>query len=277
MLITNDVALLTFVPLTIGLFSLDRGDRLIFMIVMETVAANLGSLVTPIGNPQNLYLFSAYHLDAGSFFRITLPLGGICLLLITPITLFAMHNGRIHVAFGGKVSVNKRDSLKYLVLFVLCLLTVLRILNCWICLAAVLVVLLLTDRKIFGKVDYVLLLTFLCFFLFVGNIAQIPVIRESLSKIITGREMVVSALLSQGISNVPAAVMLSSFTGNVKALLLGTNIGGLGTPVASLASLISFKLYCGSANSRKGRYLAVFSVINFALLAVLLIIAELIL
>lgn len=271
MLITNDVALITFVPLTIGLFEYNE-KKLIFIVVMETVAANLGSLVTPIGNPQNLFLFSEYKMDLLSFFSVTLPLG--CLGIL-PVILIMLCSGRgtVSIAKGeDKIKIEKTRAIVYSVLFIICLLTVLNIISDLLCLLIVVAALLVTDRGLFAKVDYMLLLTFVCFFIFTGNIARISFISDFLSQIIKGREIVLSALISQVISNVPAAVMLSSFTNDGKSLLIGTNIGGLGTLVASLASLISYKLYCERKGVQKGRYLAVFSIINFALFGVLLLI-----
>ncbi len=276
MLITNDVALITMVPLTMDIFRNDSEKRLIFIVVMETVAANLGSLVTPVGNPQNLFLFSEYNLDIRAFFSVTLPLGLISLALIVPIMLFAP-GGIIKPPKPERDSaVNKADAAIYLGLFAICLLGVFNIINCIVCLALVLAVFFLRDRTILAGIDYILLLTFVCFFIFAGNIARIGAVSALISKALAGREIIVSALFSQFISNVPAAIMLSSFTKNAGALIIGTNIGGLGTPVASLASLISYKLYCSGPNAKRGRYLLVFSIVNFALLAVMLAAAEMI-
>ncbi len=274
MVITNDVALLTFVPLTIPLLK-DRGeDRLIFVIVMETVAANLGSMVTPIGNPQNLYLFTAYRMTAASFFRLTLPLGLISLILI----ILVMPTLRGHEAeLPARPATEPPDPVqvrKYLILLVLCLLTVFKLVNYWLCLGIILFLLLLTDKAVLLKVDYVLLATFISFFIFVGNLSALPSLRTFVSGLMKGREMLAAALVSQFISNVPAAVMLSTFTDNREALLIGVNIGGLGTLIASLASLISYKLYADSIGAQKGRYLAFFSLINFIFLAALAGIAQ---
>ncbi len=244
------------------------------MVVMETVAANLGSLVTPVGNPQNLFLFSEYNMDIGSFFSVTLPLGLVSLALIVLIMLCA-RGGRIEALQSEReVIIDKANALIYLALFVICLLTVFNLLDCRVCLAFVLLGFFLRDRRILASIDYLLLLTFVCFFVFAGNIARIGVVKEFISKAVEGREIMVSALFSQFISNVPAAITLSSFTDNSRALIIGTNIGGLGTIVASLASLISYKLYSFAPNAKRGRYLLIFSGVNFALLAVMLAIAQ---
>lgn len=270
MLVTNDVALLTFVPLTVSVFSSGKQSRLIFTVVMETVAANLGSLVTPIGNPQNLFLYSRFFGSAWEFFSVTLPLGAVSLVLIAVIMLFT--KGESMSASGGECNTkpNKAKLAVYSVLFVVCLLSVLKVIDYRVCLVIVTVGALAFDRKVFKNVDYVLLLTFICFFVFVGNISSIESVRSAVSGVIGGREIIGGVLLSQIISNVPACVMLSGFTENSKALLVGVNIGGLGTVVASLASLISFKLYALSPKAQKGKYMLIFTAVNLGLLLVLL-------
>ncbi len=278
MLITNDVALITFVPFTIQLMRKQSEDRLIFAIVMETIAANLGSLVTPIGNPQNLFLYTYYGMDIGGFLKITLPLGCICLILIAVILLFNK-NGKLIIndAESSLPGVKPAAVAVFGILFIICILTVLKVLPYWACFAAVALILLVYDRSIFARVDYVLLATFICFFVFVGNISRVEAVKDFAANLLLGREMLVGALLSQIISNVPAAAMLASFTNNAGGLILGVNIGGLGTMIASMASLISYRFYCLRPKPEKGRYFIVFSAYNFALLIVLLIIAWLIL
>ena len=270
MLVTNDVALLTFVPLTLLVYNriLDEKSR-ILTIVLETAAANLGSMVTPFGNPQNLYIYDMYHLTVGDFFRTMLPAGMVsltCLMLLClllPGTSCTAQTEKTH-------TLPKLHCLVYGVLFLVCLLTVFRQVPDWICLIVTVVLTCIMNRKLFCQVDYILLATFVCFFVFVGNIARIELVKDFLSNILNGREVLVSVLLSQGISNVPAAVMLSGFTDNGTELLLGVNLGGLGTIIASLASLISFQFYRKSESARSGRYLLVFSAVNFGLLALLL-------
>ncbi|MBE6031623.1 MAG: citrate transporter [Clostridiales bacterium] len=275
MALTNDVALITFVPLTIGIFAgCDKENMLILIVALETVAANLGSLVTPIGNPQNLFIYDHYHMHIGDFFRVTLPLGGISLVIVLLLLLLVKKDPLDIPGGWSPLKIRKKECLLHGILFLFCILTVLRVVDHRICLAVVLVCLLLFDRKIFPRVDYFLLLTFVAFFIFVGNLSQAPAVSDFLSGLLEGRTMLVSALVSQGISNVPSAVLLSTFTEDVKGLLLGVNIGGLGTLVASLASLISYKFYSTHAHARPGRYLAIFSAVNFPLLAVLLIICN---
>ncbi|MBP3380703.1 MAG: citrate transporter [Ruminococcus sp.] len=273
MLVTNDVALLTFVPLTLLIYEgiPDEKSR-IYTIVLETAAANLGSMATPIGNPQNLYIYSEYGLTMGDFFRTMLPLTAasllalmlLCLLLPKrPCAARPVENEKMPGALLGI----------YSAMFVLCLLTVLRIVPDWFCLIITVCGVLATDRRLLLKADYGLLATFVCFFVFVGNIARVEAIGEFFRSVMQGRELLISAALSQVISNVPAAVMLSGFTENSAPLLLGVNLGGLGTMIASLASLISFQFYRTSPGARTGRYMMIFSLVNFGLLAVLLALA----
>ncbi len=270
-LLTNDVALITFVPFSLALLKNQGEKTLIFTVTMETVAANLGSLITPIGNPQNLYLYSHYNMNIGEFFRITLPLGGICLFIVILLCLLRKNKATENDLTNETVRADKGGLVFYTVLFILCLLTVLGVIHYGISLAITLIAVLIKDREIFKKVDYLLLLTFIFFFIFVGNIARLDIVRNFITCAIKGQEILVSALLSQIISNVPAAAMLSAFTKNARGLILGTNIGGLGTLIASMASLISFR-FLASAKISSGKYLLFFSAVNFSLLAVLLLI-----
>ncbi len=266
-LITNDVALITFVPLTILLIG-DKPKSLIYTIVLETVAANLGSMLTPIGNPHNLYVFSHFGISTIEFMKIMLPLFLFSALILALSVLF-LPDGEIlpnkHQTEKAKIS----GVIIYGALFLICVLTVLHIIDYLICFILTCAVLLIYDRKIFIKIDYMLLLTFVCFFIFSGNISSISSVKEFVSSLMYGHEAAVSIALCQVISNVPCAVMLSPFTDNYKSLLYGINIGGLGTLIASLASLISFKFYCRTENALKLKYIIVFSVFNFAILTVL--------
>lgn len=270
MLVTNDVALLTFVPFTLLLFQkIHDAKSLIWIVILETVAANLGSMLTPIGNPQNLYLYAQYQLHAGHFLTTVLPVEILSYLLLLALTLF-LPKTHCNAPVEKPPVQQKLPALCYLVLFLLCLAAVFRLVPDWACLIVAIVFPLILNRSLFQKVDYALLATFVCFFVFVGNLARIDAVRQFFSGIMQGHELLISALLSQCISNVPAAVMLSGFTENVDALLLGVNIGGLGTPIASLASLISYQFYSKSEHAKSGRYLLLFSAVNFGLLALLL-------
>ena len=269
MLITNDVALLTFVPFAVVVLGMaGRGQDLIRVVVLQTVAANLGSMLTPVGNPQNLYLYSYYNMSVLDFLAATGPVWAAALLLILGCCL-SLSNARLDAFLGEEPGMDRKALWLYLALFGVCLLTVIRVLSWPIMLGAVVLVLLAADRRILWKADFALLLTFVAFFIFAGNLARIDAVYSLLEKLLAGREYVMGLLTSQVISNVPAALLLSGFTANGKALLLGVNIGGLGTPIASLASLISMKLYSHAEHARLGKFLAEFTAINLLLLVVL--------
>ncbi len=270
MAVTNDVALLAFVPLTLAVLKGNVSEgRLAAVLVLQTAAANLGSMATPVGNPQNLYLYSQYSMGFEEFFPTVLPIAGVSLALLL-LACLCVGASPLAISFpkkkeplpAGKCAV-------YGVLFLLCLLSVFHLLPDAVTLAAVLLAALAMDRRVLGQVDYFLLLTFLCFFVFAGNLQQLDAAARAISSAMEGREFLVSAAVSQVVSNVPAAVMLSAFTENGRALLAGVNVGGLGTPVASLASLITLKLYLNSPGARAGRYLALFLTANFILLFLL--------
>lgn len=269
MLITNDVALLTFVPFAVVVLGMaDRKKELIHIVVLQTVAANLGSMLTPVGNPQNLFLYSYYDLSIGDFLRVTLPVWLLSLLLIS-VSCLLFDRSRMEIFLGEEPGIDRRGLILYLSLFVLCLTVVLRLLSWPVMLASLLAVLLIFDRRILLKADFMLLLTFVAFFIFAGNLARIDAVSALLRRLLAGREYPMTLLTSQIISNVPAALLLSGFTDQSRALLLGVNIGGLGTPIASLASLISMKLYSHSDHAHTGRYLLEFTAVNLVLLLIL--------
>lgn len=270
MVITNDVALITFVPLTFILFEgiADEKSRII-TIVLETVAANLGSMMTPVGNPQNLFLYDEFGLSITDFAKTMLPVGLAGLGCVLVIALF-LPKTPCPVRHKQDSEISEKKTIIFSVLFIVCMLSVLRVLPDYICLGAAVAAAIAADIKLLRKVDYSLLATFVFFFIFVGNIGRIEAVNSFFAEVFAGREMLISVLLSQVISNVPAAVMLAGFTENGTALMLGVDMGGLGTVIASLASLISFQFYRKSEGARPGRYLLIFSVINFAILAVLL-------
>lgn len=274
MLITNDVALITFVPFAILVLSLTgHTDKLIIVIVLQTVAANLGSMLTPIGNPQNLYLYSFYGINPFEFFYITFPITVLGLFLIV---LFCISFKKEAVALQLEHTaeqMNNKAILLYIGLFTLCLAAVFRLLDYKIVFLIVLVVITLADRTVLRKVDYGLLITFVCFFIFAGNIQHIQPVKTVLQLLLGQQELAVAVVSSQVVSNVPAAVLLSGFTNDYRALLLGTNIGGLGTIVASLASLISFKLYLKTPNANAVRYLGIFTAVNGIMLFILCVFA----
>ena len=273
MFITNDVALITFVPFAVTVLGLTGKLRLTtFVVVMQTVAANLGSMLTPVGNPQNIHLFSHYNMAPGEFFGATLPVCAISLPMII-IMCMLFKNEELRVDYGERPGMDIRLLAVCAVLFALSLAVVFRLTEWYVLLPVVLVVLLLVDRRLLLKADFMLLATFAFFYVFVGNIARIDTVRELLDSVIDGRELLLGAASSQVISNVPAAMLLSGFAEDGRALLLGVNIGGLGTPIASLASLISMKLYSRVPGSNGVHFMLSFLLINFLFLALLLVFA----
>lgn len=271
-LITNDVALITFVPFTIALMKDQGAKSIIFAVTFETVAANLGSLLTPIGNPQNLFLYSYYNMNISEFFSVTLPLGAICLVLVCAPIIIRKNRTLEGKTKSENISLKKLPLIIYSGLFAVCILSVLGVIKWYISLVLVCIFVFIHCKKLLLKADYILLLTFICFFVFVGNVARIDAVSNAISSLIYKKELLFSALISQVISNVPAAAMLSSFTDNAAALIKGTNIGGLGTIIASMASLISYRFISKTEGINTSRYLGFFSIVNFTLLAMLLLI-----
>ena len=274
MVITNDVTLITFVPFTILIFRMGgQVQRVLKLIVLETIAANLGSMATPIGNPQNLYLYSVSGLTTAEFAWAALPYAALSLLLLAAAIFTEREEPLLEVVMKerieGSISGLLRSTLPFLGLLALCLLVVFRILPYQPVLICVMAVILLLKRNLYLSVDYFLLLTFLCFFIFIGNMKRIPEINTLLVSVVQGRELLTGILTSQIISNVPAAILLSGFSNDFSALLTGVNLGGLGTLIASLASLISFKFFSREYPDRTGTFLKEFTIWNLAFLIVL--------
>jgi len=275
MVITNDVALIAFVPFAIDVLVMAGLESyMIRVIVLQTIAANLGSMLTPIGNPQNLYLYSLSGMGLGSFISLMLPytLLSFIGLLAACVMLFdrkavSMKAHSEHVLTPAE----KRETIVYLLMFILAVISVARLVSVYAAGALILAVVLLMDRRMLLKADYALLFTFVFLFVFIGNMKRIPEINVWLQGVIDGRELVVSVAASQVISNVPAAILLSGFTDKIPELITGTNLGGLGTIIASMASLISFKFYGTTAGKRNTAYLGVFTLLNLVFLAALLL------
>lgn len=277
MVITNDVALITFVPLTIAVLNLmgeDIKKKLLIPIVsIQTIAANLGSMLTPIGNPQNLYLYGLSGVNLVDFLKLMLPYSFISLILLmiwcfvkgTHSKKMGIETKNINVSTDTD-NLNPVQLVSYLFLFVLCLLSVARILPYWILALIIIFTVFIIDKKVLLKVDYSLLLTFIAFFVFIGNMGRIDTIYDFLSNIIVGNELPVSIISSQVISNVPAALLLSGFTNNYTSLIIGVNLGGLGTLIASMASLISFKFVANETSAKTSKYLGYFTLYNILFL-----------
>ncbi len=277
MVMTNDVALITFVPFTFIVLDLagegKKASHAIPIVVMQTIAANLGSMLTPIGNPQNLYLYETAKLPLPDFLLLMLPYtaaSGI-LLILWSIWYTRKDSASLTVAFTEKAAVSSQKKLiLYLILFVLSLLTVAHVVHELVTLAAVILTVLIMDRHVLRRVDYSLLATFAGFFIFIGNMGRIPAFCTLLEAMIAGHETITAIASSQIISNVPAALLLSGFTEEYTSLIIGTNLGGLGTLIASMASLISFKAIGRELPSVKGNYLGAFTLWNLVFLAVLM-------
>ncbi len=291
MLITNDVALITFVPFTfiiLGLLGEKSEKKLIVpVVVLQTVAANLGSMLTPIGNPQNLYLYGRAGMGIGEFLLLMLPYTVVSFVLLIGFCLFFGRTGKREDENAGtaagfekitertKLQGSAWDVARYLILFILALFTVAKVIPYPVTLAIVIVVMLIFDRKLFVKIDYSLLLTFVGFFVFIGNMGRVEVFRNLLQSIILGNEVLTAVAASQVISNVPAALLLSGFTEDMKALIIGTNLGGLGTLIASMASLISYKYVVKANKCSKRAYFGFFTITNILFLACLLVLYKL--
>ncbi len=271
MLVTNDVALIIFIPFTVSLLTnLGCTENTVPLIVMQTVAANLGSMATPVGNPQNLFIYSAFNLNAGDFFGVTVPLTAVSFVCLSLSSLFFLPD-KLDMDEPKKETVNDKVFLGVcVILFILSLLTVFRILPYQITTVITVIVMLFLSRELFKEIDFMLLMTFICFFIISENLGRIEDVRTLLQNLLEKSTLLTGTLSSQIISNVPAAVLLSGFTDNWKELLEGVNIGGLGTPVASLASLITLKFYLKTPEAKFMKFLAVFTAVNVVGLAVLL-------
>ncbi len=277
MLVTNDVALIIFIPFTVGLLTRSGCEKnIVPVIVMQTVAANLGSMATPVGNPQNLFLYSAFNLSISEFFSVTLPLTAVSLVALS-LASTGLLPSRLNCGQLNEEKIEDKKSLAvFVMLFILVLLTVLRVVPYQLTTAITVITLAVLSPKLFREIDFMLLLTFACFFIISGNLGRIELVRSFLQQLLEKSTLLTSAGASQIISNVPAAVLLSGFTENRSELLAGVNIGGLGTPVASLASLITLKLYMKVPGARIMSFLSVFTLINLIGLAVLLVFQSLI-
>lgn len=269
MLIANDMALLTFLPL--GYFVLTATSKrkyMAFTFIMQNIAANLGGMLTPFGNPQNLYLYSKYNISNAEFISIMLLPFAFSVVIITACCLIFVKSEPL-ILKDENMPLNKKRTVLYLALFSLSIVIVFRVIPYWIGLLIIPPMLLIFDRKALKNVDYGLLLTFVFFFIFAGNMARIDAVKELFSSLLNKSTLLFSIASCQIISNVPSAILLSQFTQNYKDLLVGVNIGGVGTLIASLASLITFREYVKHNPGKTGYYIAIFSAFNFAFLIIL--------
>lgn len=270
MLIANDMALLTFLPLGYFVLSSTKQEKyMAFTFIMQNIAANLGGMLTPFGNPQNLYLYSKFNIPNLEFFKIMAPPFIISIILITLCCAIFVDNEPL-VFENDKVCLDKKRALLYSLLFILAIVIVFRGIPYWIGLLVIPSVLFFSDRKSLKMVDYPLLMTFVFFFTFSGNMSRIPQVREFFSSLLSKNTLFFSALSCQFISNVPSAILLSQFTQNYRDLLVGVNVGGVGTLIASLASLITFREYVKYNPDKSRYYIMQFSLYNFSFLGILL-------
>ena len=269
MLIANDMALLTFLPLGyLVLSSTGQKGYMAFTYIMQNIAANLGGMLTPFGNPQNLYLYSYFHIPTGEFMSIMALPFVISVVLITVCCLIFVKPDPLKMT-GEPIRLPVKRTVLYLALFALSIAIVFRGIPYWIGLAVIPAVLLFADRDALKKVDYPLLLTFVFFFVFAGNMARIEPVRQLFSALLEKSTLIFSVASCQIISNVPSAILLSQFTDNYRELLLGVNIGGVGTLISSLASLITFREYTKRNPGKTVHYVLLFSAFNFAFLILL--------
>lgn len=275
MFMANDMALLTFLPLGYDVLSSTKQEKHIpFTFIMQNISANLGGMLTPFGNPQNLFLYEKFHIANSEFVSImVIPFAAAVLLIF--VCCMTIKKEKLVIAEQNAASLPKGRTALYLVLFACAILMVMRVLPWWIVLIGITVVLLIAAPQSLVKVDYGLLGTFFAFFIFAGNLARVEPVQELLSRLLAMNPLWVSAISCQFISNVPSAILLSQFTEAYPALLMGVNIGGTGTLIASLASLITFREYATHYPKRIGAYVRLFSIFNFGFLAVLLIVCTL--
>ena len=269
MLIANDMALLTFLPL--GLYVLNTTGKnryMAFTFIMQNIAANLGGMLTPFGNPQNLYLYTRFEIPTGEFMSIMAPLFLLAVALITLCCVIFVKPEPLQMK-DEKVALPPARTTIYLLLFALSIAIVFRGIPYVVGLVVIPAVLLFMDRKALKMVDYPLLLTFVFFFIFSGNLARIQAVENFFSALLEKSTLLVSVGACQIISNVPSAILLSQFTDNYRDLLMGVNIGGVGTLIASLASLITFREYTKQNKGKTGYYIMLFTAFNFAFLIIM--------
>lgn len=270
MLIANDMALLTFLPLGfLVLSSTGKQKYMAFTFIMQNIAANLGGMLTPFGNPQNLYLYTKFNIPNGEFMGIMAPPFILSVVLITLCCIIFVKNEPLMIS-DEKIELDGKRTALYLALFALAIAIVFRGIPYWIGLIIIPAVLFFADRHALESVDYPLLFTFVFFFIFAGNMARMDAVRSFFSALLSKNTLLFSALSCQCISNVPSAILLSQFTGNYAELLIGVNVGGVGTLIASLASLITFREYVKHDPKSIRRYIAEFSAFNFGFLIILI-------
>jgi len=274
MIVANDMSLITFLPLTYIVLHSTKNDKyLAFTFIMQTIAANMGGMITPYGNPQNLYLYSYYNIPTSEFFGI-LFVQAVSVAILLYICCSFIHNEPLKLRKNSKIIISKNKLYIYAVLFILVILGIFRVLPYMLILTIVMLTIVITDIKRLKNVDYGLLATFFVFFIFSGNIARIPEIKDFISNIVVKNTLLAGIVSCQFISNVPTAIFLSKFTTNYKELLISVNIGSLGILISSLASLITLKEFLKHQPKNFWKYLGMFTVFNTMFLIVLLLITS---
>lgn len=269
MLIANDMALLTFLPLGYFVLSTTGKEKyMAFTFIMQNISANLGGMLTPFGNPQNLFLYSKYEIPNLEFVKIMAPPFALSVILITICCIIFVKPEPLSLA-DEKINLPVKRTILYLILFALSIVIVFRGIPYWIGLIVIPAVLLIADRKALRMVDYGLLFTFVFFFIFAGNMARVELVRNLFSMLLNKSTLLFSVISCQCISNVPSAILLSQFTENYADLLVGVNIGGVGTLISSLASLITYREYVRHNPGKSGYYIGRFSIFNFSFLIIL--------
>ena len=272
MLIANDMALLTFLPLGYFVLTSTKKEKyMAFTFIMQNIAANLGGMLTPFGNPQNLFLYTKFNIPNIEFMCIMILPFAVSIFIITVCCIVFVQSEELQLD-DEKVEIKTVRTLIYMILFALSIAIVFRTIPYWIGLCVIPIVLIFMDKKALKMVDYPLLFTFVFFFIFSGNMARIDIVRSFISSLLEKNTLLVSVLSCQCISNVPSAILLSQFTANYRDLLVGVNIGGVGTLIASLASLITFREYVKHNPKKTMQYLGMFSAFNFGFLIILTII-----
>lgn len=272
MIVANDMSLITFLPLTyIVLHSTNNDKYLSITFILQTIAANMGGMITPYGNPQNLYLYSFYNIPTAEFFGVLL-IQSIAIAALLVIAGLFIKNEELVLKSNEKIAVDNKKLTIYVILFAFVILSIFRVVPHLVTLGIVILTVLFVDRKRFKEVDYALLATFCVFFIFSGNIARIPAIKEFIASIVTKNTLVAGIVSCQFISNVPTAIFLSKFTDNYRELLVSVNIGSLGIIISSLASLITLKEFLKHQPKNFKKYMGMFTLINTAFLAVMLIV-----
>lgn len=275
MIVANDMSLITFLPLTYIVLHSTKNDKyLAFTFIMQTIAANMGGMITPYGNPQNLYLYSYYNIGTTEFFSILFA-QVITVAILLWICCAFVPNEKLKLKKSSKIIISKKTLIVYTILFILVIFSVFRLVPYLLTLAVVLITILIMDRKRFKQVDYALISTFCVFFVFSGNMARIPQIKTFISEIVVKNTLLAGIVSCQFISNVPTAIFLSKFTQNYRDLLISVNIGSLGILISSLASLITLKEFLKHQPKNFFKYLGMFTIFNTMFLIVLLLVTRL--